>query len=80
MTSGTHAVILGAHNVYYVKPKVYGGQAGARDRGPLESALAGPQNQLAYGLAASYVVRISRNHPFLDGDKRSSVAWSPNCS
>lgn len=68
------------HNVYYVQYKVHRGRPGVRDGGLLESALAGPQNQFAYGLAASYVFRISRNHPFLDGDKRSSLAWSPNCS
>jgi death-on-curing protein len=68
-----------------VKPKVYSGQAGVRDRGLLESALAGPQDQFAYGehplpqLAASYAFPISRNHPFLDDNERSSLAWSPNC-
>lgn len=57
----------------------HGGQAGIRDRGLLESALARPQNQLAYGeqslarLAASYAFGICRNHPFLDGNKRTSL-------
>ena len=57
----------------------HGGQASVRDRGLLESALARPQNQFAYGeyslprLAASYAFGISRNHPFLDGNKRTSM-------
>jgi death-on-curing protein len=57
----------------------HGGQPGVRDRGLLESALGRPRNQFAYGeasiarLAASYVFGISRNHPFLDGNKRTSL-------
>ena len=44
-----------------------------------ESALARPQNQWAYGtddpcaLAAAYAFGIARNHPFVDGNKRT--AW-----
>jgi death-on-curing protein len=55
----------------------HGGLAGARDEGLLESALAKPQNLFAYGsptlpdLAASYAAGIVRNHPFLDGNKRT---------
>jgi len=50
-----------------------------RDRGLLESALARPRNQFACGesslprLAASYAFGISRNHSFLDGNKRTSL-------
>jgi death-on-curing protein len=58
----------------------HGGQVGARDQGLLEAALARPQQILAYGgnphltqLAAAYAVGIARNHPFLDGNKRT--AW-----
>lgn len=57
----------------------HGGQAGLRDRGLLESAMARPRNQFAYGeralprLAASHAFGISRNHPFLDGNKRTSL-------
>jgi len=57
----------------------HGGQAGVRDRGLLESALARPLNQFAYKehalprMAASYAFGISRNHPFLDGNKRTSL-------
>ena len=57
----------------------HGGQSGVRDRGLLESALARPRNQFVYGehslarLAARYAFGISRNHPFLDGNKRTSL-------
>lgn len=56
----------------------HGGSQGVRDIGLLESALARPQNLAAYGepgvvaLAAAYAFGIARNHPFLDGNKRTS--------
>ena len=56
----------------------FGGSAGVRDEGLLESALARPQNQLAYGdpslaeMAAAYCFGIARNHPFVDGNKRTA--------
>jgi death-on-curing protein len=49
-----------------------------RDEGALESALARPQNLLAYGapdlfeLAAAYAKGIVQNHPFVDGNKRTA--------
>lgn len=55
----------------------YGGTLGLRDESLLQSALAKPQNVYAYGqptmadLAASYTVGIVKNHPFLDGNKRT---------
>jgi len=55
------------------------GSAGIRDEGLLESALARPQNLAAYGtptafdLATSYAFGIARNHPFIDGNKRSAL-------
>lgn len=55
-----------------------GGAHGLRDAALLESALARPQNQYAYGetdrfqLAASYAEGISRNHAFVDGNKRTA--------
>lgn len=57
----------------------HGGGEGVRDEGLLRSALARPQNLAAYGdpdaaaLAASYAFGIARNHPFIDGNKRT--AW-----
>ena len=58
---------------------VHGGPAGLRDRGLLDSALARPRNVAAYGapnlsaLAAAYAVGIARNHPFVDGNKRTAL-------
>jgi death-on-curing protein len=55
----------------------FGGLAGIRDEGLLESALARPQQLHAYGkssifdLAASYTQGIVKNHPFLEGNKRA---------
>lgn len=55
----------------------FGGLAGLRDEGLLESALHRPQQLFGYGqpdlfdLAAAYASGIVRNHPFLDGNKRA---------
>ena len=55
----------------------HGGLAGIRDSGMLASALSRPQNLAAYGspdvaaLAAAYGYGISRNHAFIDGNKRT---------
>lgn len=57
----------------------HGGSHGIRDQGLLASALAKPKNLHAYSettdlaaLAASYAYGIARNHPFLDGNKRTA--------
>ena len=56
----------------------HGGSARLRDAALLESALARPLNRVAYGnpdhadLAACYGVAIAKNHPFLDGNKRTA--------
>jgi death-on-curing protein len=55
----------------------HGGIRGVRDDHLLESALAKPQHLFAYGsptmvdLAASYTSGVVKNHPFLDGNKRT---------
>ena len=57
----------------------HGGGDGVRDAGLLDSALSRPVNAAGYGapdaadLAASYAFGIARNHPFVDGNKRT--AW-----
>ncbi len=60
----------------------HGGGDGVRDMSLLESAMARPQNVAAYGdpdvaeLAASYAFGIARNHPFVDGNKRTAAVVS----
>lgn len=59
---------------------LFGGADGIRDRGLLESALARPLNKFSYGetemaaLTAAYGFGIARNHPFIDGNKRTALA------
>lgn len=58
----------------------HGGTPGVRDEGLLESALGRPWHLFAYGgesvdipeLAAAYAFGIARNHPFVDGNKRTA--------
>lgn len=60
----------------------HGGGAGLRDQGALESALARPLNLAVYGepdaaaLAAAYAFGLARNHPFVDGNKRTAAVVS----
>ena len=59
----------------------HGGGSGVRDEGLLDSALARPQQLFAYGepppdladLAASLAYGLARNHPFVDGNKRTAA-------
>jgi death on curing protein len=58
----------------------HGGSEGIRDQGLLESALARPKNLYHYSadaalsrFAAAYALGIVKNHPFIDGNKRT--AW-----
>lgn len=58
----------------------HAGTPGVRDAGLLDSALARPRNAFAYrssvdlaDLAAAYAFGIARNHPFLDGNKRTAL-------
>jgi len=59
----------------------HGGGVGVRDQAQLESAIARPQHLYAYrdektdliDLAASYAYGLSRNHPFIDGNKRMAA-------
>lgn len=69
-------VALAAHGEQLAE---HGGAAGVRDMNMLESAMARPLNLVAYGdpdaaeLAASYAFGIARNHPFVDGNKRTAA-------
>ena len=57
----------------------FGGTAGLRDEGRLESALDRPRNRHAFAdpslfeLAAAYGHGIVQNHPFVDGNKRTGL-------
>lgn len=60
--------------------RLHGGALGIRDSGLLDSALARPLQKQAYGepdlfdLAAAYLFGILKNHPFIDGNKRTGLA------
>lgn len=75
----THAAALAAHSEQLEE---HGGGDGVRDMGLFESAMARPQNLAAYGdpdaaaLAASYAFGLARNHPFIDGNKRTALVVS----
>ncbi len=68
-------VLLAVHNEQLAE---HGGGPGMRDAGLLESALARAQHLAGYGepdvaeLAAAYGFGIARNHPFVDGNKRTA--------
>jgi death-on-curing protein len=69
-----HAV-LAMHELLVAE---HGGSPVLRDRALLESALAAPKNHFAYGerdlvvLASAYAYSVTRNHPFVDGNKRTA--------
>jgi death-on-curing protein len=69
------AVIRAVHEEQLAE---HGGAIGTRDTGLLESALARPMQLAAYGtpdvaaLAASYGYGLAKNHPFIDGNKRTA--------
>jgi death-on-curing protein len=69
------ALTLALHEQLLVR---HGGASGVRDAGLLQSALARPQQLAAYGgdvgiaqLAAAYTFGVVKNHPFVDGNKRT---------
>ncbi len=75
----TLAVAIAAHAEQLAE---HGGGEGVRDIGLLESAMARPENLAQYGepdlaeLAAAYAFGIARNHPFVDGNKRTAAVVS----
>ena len=76
---GTSALAIAAHDEQMAE---HGGDGGVRDRGPLDSAMTRPLNLADYGkpnaanLAAADAFGISRNHPFVDGNKRTAAVVS----
>ena len=75
----THEAALAAHLEQLAE---HGGGDGVRDIGLFESAMVRPQNRAGYGepdaasLAANYAFGIARNHPFVDGNKRTALVVS----
>ncbi|KFC74504.1 Death-on-curing family protein [Bosea sp. LC85] len=69
-------VVLALHDEQLVE---HGGAPGIRDEGLLDSALARPKNLHSHeqadlaGLAACYGYGLAQNHPFVDGNKRTSL-------
>jgi death on curing protein len=72
----TRQMIVAIHDEQLV---IHGGASGLRDAGMLESALDRPKNRWVYEqaelaeLAAAYAFGIARNHPFVDGNKRTAL-------
>jgi death on curing protein len=72
----TRQMIIAIHGEQLV---VHGGASGLRDAGMLDSALDRPRNKWSYEnadlpeLAAAYAFGITRNHPFVDGNKPTSL-------
>jgi death-on-curing protein len=70
-----HAVMLAVHDEQLAE---HGGGAGVRDMGMFESAMGRPRHLAVYDkpdvaeLAAAYGFGIARNHPFVDGNKRTA--------
>ncbi|MBP7860301.1 type II toxin-antitoxin system death-on-curing family toxin [bacterium] len=68
--------------IHHSRIELYGGIEGVRDIGMLQSALAQPQagsgeklfHKDIFEMASAYWFHIARNHPFLDGNKRTALA------
>ena len=71
----TREIVLAVHARSLVD---HGGADGVRDEDMLESAIARPQNLAAdeapelFDLAARYAFGLAKNHPFVDGNKRTA--------
>jgi death-on-curing protein len=72
----TSEMIAAIHEAQLIE---HGGPSGIRDIGMLESALERPRNKWAYesadlaALAAAYGYGVAKNHPFVDGNKRTAL-------
>jgi death-on-curing protein len=72
----TRDIIIAIHDEQLA---IHGGASGLRDEGMLASALDRPRNKWVYEqaelpeLAAAYAFGMARNHPFVDGNKRTSL-------
>lgn len=76
------SIIIAVHDEQLTE---HGGRPGLRDAGLLESALARPRQLAAYGdpdlaqLAAAYGFGLAKNHPFVDGNKRTAFVAIELC-
>jgi death on curing protein len=73
-------VLESVYAIHKAQIAEHGGSDGVRDEGLLLSALARPLNVFAYNdeadhasLAAAYAFGIAKNHPFIDGNKRTAL-------
>ena len=68
------------HAIHQDQIHQHGGSLGIRDENLLSASLARPKHFLAYGkpkifdLAAAYAYGLAKNHPFIDGNKRTAFA------
>jgi len=84
MTAGADPLFLTVEDVLALHEdqlRLFGGSAGVRDRGGLESAVATPAATFAgeflhediFHMAAAYAFHIAENQPFIDGNKRAAL-------
>ena len=77
-----HLTVSAVLAIQEVAIKAHGGTPGLRDAALLESAIAAPQASFdgkplmkeGIEIAAAYLFYLCRNHPFLDGNKRTALA------
>ena len=84
MTVGSEPLFLSVEDVLALhgdQLRLFGGSAGVRDRGALESAVATPRatfdneflHEDLFHMAAAYAFHIAENQPFVDGNKRTGL-------
>jgi death-on-curing protein len=77
-----HLTIEIVREIHYQAVKIFGGLQGIRDEALLASAVFAPQSSFGgkspyvdlVDIAAAYLFYLGRNHPFLDGNKRTAMA------
>jgi len=77
-----HLAVSAVLAIHEIAIKAHGGTPGLRDAALLESAVAAPQASFGgeplmkegIEIAAAYLFYLCRNHPFLDGNKRTALA------
>jgi death on curing protein len=77
-----HLTVAAVKAIHHEVLRAHGGSAGIRDEALLESAIAAPQATMMgqplisdpIEMAAAYLFYLCRNHPFIDGNKRTALA------